>query len=590
MSTVVGIAYGHTATVAVVSGGRLVFCQSEERLNRLKGSTGFPQRTLGHVYETICAPDDIEQAVLFQESRTGYVHLKSKAFKAHQVGGLLAPSDLPSAADVEPYLRDPGIAERWATADRTYFSAMDQDPALLDEASKYFCAAAGVPASKLTAIDHHRAHALSCVPFLHDDTRPTLIFTLDAEGDGICATVSVFVEGKLKRLAETPRVNSLGNIYSRTTGLLGMRSPEHEYKTMGLAGYAKREQCSELSESLKRLLWVSDEGTWENSYGAPIVLDFQLKNLFELKRFDNIAGAVQLYTEEMIAKWVRTWIVRTRVRDVACAGGVFMNVKANKEVLALQNVNSLVVTPSCGDESTAIGAAVYGALSCGDTVEPATSLALGREWSDREAEAVFEQAGVRERYLVSRPPLVNQAVADLLARGEVVARFAGRMEFGARALGNRSILADPRSPAVVEFINNAIKNRDFWMPFAPSILEDHSPSYLVNPKGASSPFMMLAFDTTARGRRDLAAAMHRSDFTVRAQLVSSTYHPSYYDLIERFGRLTGVYAVLNTSFNIHGEPIVGSPEDAISTMDRSGLRHCALGGFLIQKRIRASSI
>jgi len=166
----------------------------------------------------------------------------------------------------------------------------------------------------------------------------------------------------------------------------------------------------------------------------------------------------------------------------------------------------------------------------------------------------------------------------------VVARCAGRMEFGARALGNRSILANPSDHRVVGTINRMIKNRDFWMPFAPSILREREDDYVVNPKGLASPYMMLAFATNPKRRDEITAALHPHDATARAHLVDEAWNPAYHRVLREFERRTGIGAVLNTSFNLHGEPLVGSPEDAVDTFERSGLSHLALDRWMISKK------
>jgi len=171
-----------------------------------------------------------------------------------------------------------------------------------------------------------------------------------------------------------------------------------------------------------------------------------------------------------------------------------------------------------------------------------------------------------------------------LAAGKIVARVKGRAEFGARALGNRSILARADAPNAVRTINQMIKNRDFWMPFAPSVLRERETDYLVNPKGLASPYMMLAFPTNPKRRDEIIAALHPQDGTARAHIVDEAWNPGYHRVIREFERRTGTGAVLNTSFNLHGEPLVGSPADAVDTFERSGLPHLALGRFLISKK------
>ena len=174
-------------------------------------------------------------------------------------------------------------------------------------------------------------------------------------------------------------------------------------------------------------------------------------------------------------------------------------------------------------------------------------------------------------------------VAGLLAQGKVVARCSGRMEFGLRALGNRSILADPRNPNTVRKINQAIKFRDFWMPFTPSILAESADAYLVNSKGVRSPFMTMAFDTTPQGRAELPAALHPADFTARPQILERWHNEPYYDLIEAFRQRTGVAGILNTSFNLHGEPIVLGPTEAIRTLDNSALDALLMEDILLER-------
>ena len=214
---------------------------------------------------------------------------------------------------------------------------------------------------------------------------------------------------------------------------------------------------------------------------------------------------------------------------------------------------------------------------------PLQDLYWGPQYTDEEIGRAAERFKFSASVQCSHSEPIEPRVAALLAEGKVVARFAGREEFGARALGNRSILANPSDPAVVREINEAIKARDFWMPFAPSMLAARNGQYVVNPKHVSSPYMILSFDTTDR-RDDIRAAIHPFDFTARPQEVSAAWNPSYHAVLAEFERLTGIGGVLNTSFNLHGYPIVSSPEDALDVFDRSGLRYLAIGNWLVAKR------
>jgi carbamoyltransferase len=186
-------------------------------------------------------------------------------------------------------------------------------------------------------------------------------------------------------------------------------------------------------------------------------------------------------------------------------------------------------------------------------------------------------------FKVERVEHIDEFAGKQLAQGRVVARFSGRMEWGARALGNRSILADARNRDVVMKINEAIKNRDFWMPFAPSLLEERADEYIVNPKGFYAPYMIMAFETKEKARQDLMAALHPYDFTARPQIVTESWNPSYHQVLKTFEKETGVGGLLNTSFNLHGDSIVCSPEDAVHTFKNSALDALAIGHYYVSR-------
>jgi carbamoyltransferase len=253
-------------------------------------------------------------------------------------------------------------------------------------------------------------------------------------------------------------------------------------------------------------------------------------------------------------------------------------------------VEDLFAFPSCGDESNAVGAAYLGYLEeCrrrGEVPAPAPfgPAYLGPDITDAEVEAVIRERRLEGRYKIAACERIEERIAELLVTDGVVARCAGRMEFGARALGNRSILANPSDPRVVGVINRMIKNRDFWMPFAPTVLAERAQDYLVNPKGLASPYMMLAMPSRPEARDALAAALHPHDGTARPQILERAWNPAYHALIREFERRTGIGAVLNTSFNLHGEPIVCTADDAVDTFERSGLPHLAVGNWLISKK------
>jgi carbamoyltransferase len=309
------------------------------------------------------------------------------------------------------------------------------------------------------------------------------------------------------------------------------------------------------------------------------------RRLLEGKRFDWIAGGLQRFTESVLTQWVRNCVRETGIRRVVLGGGVFMNVKANKAIMELEEITDLFVYPSCGDETNAMGAAycVYAEKAGHEGIKPLQEVYFGTRYSNDDVERALRTYRFQSPVRFARMPNIERSVAELLARGEVVARHCGREEFGARALGNRSILADPRNMNVVRTINEAIKSRDFWMPFAASILAERASDYVVNPKKVRSPYMILTFDTTDR-QAEIAAGTHPYDRTIRPQVVEQSWNPRYHALIKEFQSITGVGGVLNTSFNLHGYPIASSPVDSLDVFDRSGLKNLAIEDWLVQKQ------
>jgi carbamoyltransferase len=369
-----------------------------------------------------------------------------------------------------------------------------------------------------------------------------------------------------------------------------MKFGEHEYKVMGMAPYAPEKYARRAEEALREIFDLETGRPARFRWLAPGERYQLLLRAMVGLRFDWVAGGAQRLLEDVLLRWARLMKERYGGGRVALGGGVFMNVKANMLLGQEDWVEDLFAFPSCGDESNAVGAAYLGYLQeCERRGLPATPRSFGPAYlgpsvTDEDAEAVIRARGLEGQYKVGYHDRIEERIAELLVSDGVVARCAGRMEFGARALGNRSILANPSDHRVVGLINRMIKNRDFWMPFAPTVLAERAGDYLVNPKGLASPYMMLAMPTRPEARDALAAAIHPQDATARPQILERDWNPEYHAVIREFERRTGVGAVLNTSFNLHGEPIVGGAADAVDTFERSGLPHLAIGHWLLSKK------
>lgn len=311
---------------------------------------------------------------------------------------------------------------------------------------------------------------------------------------------------------------------------------------------------------------------------------FYFKEKLDGERFDAIAYGIQKRTEELLSEWISNGIKHTGVKNVIMSGGVAQNIKANQKICELPNLEKLYIPPGPSDESISIGAAFldYESLkkiTCENTISNAY---IGLSFSEDEIKKAIDNHA-KEDWNINKAD--NNKIAKHLANGDIIARFgADQMEFGARALGNRSIVADPRNLQTLHKINKYVKMRDFWMPFAPSIIEERMHDYIENEKLIEGRFMAVGFNTTDLAKKEIPAGIHPFDKTARPQIVTKKDNPGYHSLIKAFEKVTGIGALLNTSFNIHGEPIVGRPSDAIDTFKRSGIQHLLLGDWLVSKK------
>ena len=587
--TALSIHYGHNATVGLSVDGEVVCLLSEERVNRLKNSTGFPYAALAHVRDHYLGGSfaSVEAVVLNDELLYGYEYLERRGYDAHVLQDYYCHT---RKGDLDKLIEKSGkggfLRKRKRETGTFEAPPRAESPRVdRDEAFAKIAKEGGLPADRLHLLDHHTAHAISPLYFV-DDTQTWLLLTIDGEGDGICASVSIWKDGQLEVLDVTPREHSLGYLYAAVTAHLGMKPNEHEFKVMGMAPYALPEQVERVADLLGQLLWFED-GAFRSSQSMMKAEDFLIRHLL-YERFDVICGAVQLHTERLLLQWVSHWMAQTGIPDLLLSGGVMMNVKAVKRVSELPGIERFFVMPSSGDESLVIGG-LYHANKQLLGIEPKrmTDLYLGRLFDDEAIAACLSETKAEERFTIEQldEDAMAEAVADALTQGLVVARCTGREEWGARALGNRSILCDAGSRANIDRINQKIKNRDFWMPFTPSVLAEDLDEYVTKPLDLFAPYMCITFDSTERARREIPAALHPRDGTVRPQELTPAYNAGYYKILKAFKARTGVSAILNTSFNLHGEPNVGSPADAIRTMDNSGLDALVLGSYWIRKGV-----
>lgn len=566
---ILGIHDGHNSGATLVSDGVVVASVSEERLTRRKNEVSYPSKSTVEVLRLGgVEPSDLTSVVYASDFMHGRKYLENLD-EWYPVG--LAEQ---RAAEAKP-----------KDYQRVIFDQRRQ------ERIKQVVDQLGVFEDKISFVEHHLAHLAAAYYTApnRQQGKPVLGLTCDGAGDGLCATVSVCRDNDIERITSTGRHASLGKIYSRITYMMGMKPWEHEYKLMGLAPYADHERSVKAAECLHGLLKLSENGlqfVQTGELSTNYCYEF-LRDAYERVRFDTIGAAVQLFTEELTIDWVRACIRHTGISDVVAGGGVFMNVKANMLIGQLPEVTSFYVMPSGGDESLSIGAALHryyqdtGLTDHTRSILP--NLYLGASYDKNAEEGAIAAAGKSADLEVSEPADMNGAIAEMLADGKIVASCRGRMEWGARALGNRSILASADDYRRVDVINRMIKMRDFWMPFAPSIKAESSSRYFSDPKQLKPLFMTFAFPAEEEGYADLTAGSHPRDRTIRPQLVTPESNPDYHEVIDKFEAMTGRGVVLNTSFNLHGEPIVQSPGDALRVLVKSGLDHLALNNLIVSK-------
>jgi carbamoyltransferase len=293
----------------------------------------------------------------------------------------------------------------------------------------------------------------------------------------------------------------------------------------------------------------------------------------------HIAAAVQKLLEEIVLELVQFYLGDSiaKTKRLCYAGGVALNVKCNQRLIqTLGPGHELFVQPAAGDSGTALGAATYAAHDLGDTIQPMNDAYLGPEYTADEIEAVLKKRGVQYEKCAN----ITDVAAELLARGEVISWFQGRMEFGPRSLGNRSIIGNPASRGVADLINAQIKYRERWRPFCPSMLDSVAPDILQTDH--PSPYMTFTFDVAEHWKKRIPEVVHE-DGTARPQIVTAKSNPRYYELLRKFEAKTGVGVLLNTSLNRRGEPMVCSPDDALNMFYGSDLQILAMGDYLVRK-------
>ncbi len=562
--------YYHDSSAALVQDGVLTAAAEEERFSRLKHDSGFPKLAAEFcLKQTGLTIDDVDFVVFYE-----------KPFVKFERMLLSAMATFPRSAAV---FRE--SMQRWVT-DKLWIKS------LMSRQLK-------VPGAKILFCDHHMSHAASS--FFTSSFGEAAILTIDGAGEWSTATMGIGRDNKIEIFKEMRFPHSLGLLYSAFTAYCGFEINEGEYKLMGMHPYGKPQFVDKIYE----LIDVAEDGSlWHDMkyfayhfsrdttltdafcdhFGRP-ARDPKLGDKSLDPFYCDMAASIQRVTEEILLKMVGYLHAETGCKNLCMAGGVALNSVANYKLLRRGPFEDLYIHPAPGDDGGAVGAAywAYNHLLDQPRGPELIHAHLGTEYSDDEIRAFLERHDIAYEYIEDDEEFYD-FVAQRLADGYVAGWFRGRFEWGPRALGSRSIIADPRKPEMKEKLNAKIKFREAFRPFAPSVLEERANEYFDIPEAERHiPARFMLYVTPVREeKRSVLPAITHEDGSGRLQTVFKDINPPYHRVIERFGEITGVPVIMNTSFNLKGEPIVEDPSHAFNTFSLSGMDYLFMNNFIVK--------
>lgn len=593
----------------IMKDGKIIFSSSEERFSRIKSDSLFPKLAIKSALKTTSIKSNqIDKILICSTEVTLYASLVNlyslfsvsdqinmmKKYWEPKLVNKKKVNFLYFLKDKIQYSRYPfntKHAKVFKFLDKNYEIKINQNDQKKPfqssrdalEVSNFFinviCDYLKVDKKIIHHVDHHTCHAAYALHASPIREEKTLVVTADAFGDYLSGTVSIYNKkmNKIKRIKSYSHQKfQIARIYRFVTLYLRMLADSHEYKVMGLAPYytgSKREEVEKIFGKLQKIKGIEFKfnDKVNNIY-------FFLENNLNKFRFDHIAAGLQKFTEKLLVKWFEGLTKKFKTKSVVFSGGTSMNVKANMEISKISNIKKLFICGSGTDDTLPIGSCYHWAEKNNIKTYPLENMYLGAE-----ADYVEKDLNIFSKYFVKKVKNLDQ-ILNAILKHQIISVCRGRAEMGQRSLGNRSILADPRKVENVFKINKAIKQRDFWMPFAPVILDKYQNLLIKNPKKIKSPYMTVAFETTKYAHKAIPAAIHTADKTARAQILEKKENVDLWNLINLFYKKTKVPALLNTSFNLHGYPIVNTIIDAKKVFENSDLTALWINNHLIEKK------
>jgi carbamoyltransferase len=561
-----GIQTGHDAAAALVVDGKIVADVAEERFTRVKNDCSFPLNAIDYC-------------------------LRYAGIKSTEVDKIALPNVYLHPAvriffDVAPHQAPPekrSLKSRLKHAFLDYIMPGEKEITLplyqkpLPLASR----------CEIVLVEHHKAHAASAYYTSGLNDELTLVVTMDGIGDGVSVAVWKGAGNKLERLESWGGEASLGWFYSNCTEALGWRHGSDEWKTMGLAPYGRPRPGALAgfhpvfrNGALAKAQNYQNGGFWldHSAYHYHFDDAYALQEVVSKLGREDFAAEAQRVFLEQANEIILPWLDRLKTRNLCAAGGAFLNVKANQEIWYTGKLDTQWTYPNPGDAGLAAGAALlaYFEMNPKAKHEQLESLYLGPSYTNEEIGSMLDRRGIAYDYIEDP----SRDAARLLADNKIVGWFQGRMESGPRALGNRSILMSPLREENKDIINSCVKYREAFRPFCPSMLYERATDYLTGSR--DERFMVTSFEVRPEMRSKIPAVVH-VDGTARPQMVRRESNERYYDLIKAFGEISGEPVVLNTSFNVKGEPIVCHPREALKCFVDTGLDALYLGNYRIEK-------
>ncbi len=561
---ILGIWDGHDSGAALIRDGSIVFAANEERYTRRKLEVKFPYLSIKAALEFEgIKPSDVDVVAFptteFAKTVSRAFPMQKESYYRFRRRKMLRPRAEPLMHYAKYAMTGVGVVPLCGAVSRHFVSKELRGM--------------GFKGFRLQSIDHHASHAATAA--FTSGMKDALVITLDGIGDGLSGSVSTLEKGTLRRRKSISGRNSIGIFFEQVTNILGMRELEDEGKVMAMADYSFP---FDFSKNRLRDFFSVSGLEMKARYGPIRQYDMLSRIAWGMPR-EQFAYMAQQLLENVVGRFVSNAIEEYGMHDVALAGGVFSNIKSNMGIRMLDSVKGWYVFPHMGDGGIALGAALYANYTI--TGKPAGRLDdayLGGGYSN---DSILKQLKKERALEFHRDGDCAGRAAELIDSNHYVLWFNGRMEYGPRALGNRSILGSANSDKVKDMLNTYVKQREWYQPFCPSMLEEDADRLLAGVKGRDR-FMTMGY-AVRPARREVMKSVVHVDMTARPQMVGDE-NPDYRNLLKAVKKRLGYGVVLNTSFNIHGTPIVESPADAIDVLKKTRSRYMFIGNYFVENR------